>query len=266
MLGTLMKYELKSVGRVMLPIYGAFIVISILFGISLSAGEGSGNIDSFMADVIISVTGIVYALMAVAVFVVTVMMLIQRFYINLLGSEGYLCFTLPVNTGAHIANKMLSAVIWTLCGAAIAVISAVILLLFFVSPGEIFAEIDRVFDEIALYFSGGQIALYTVEAFVCAALACGLIAAKIYASIAAGQIWSNHRVLGAVAAYIVFGIAETILFNIVRVIGRSFNGVVTFDSSNISMLFISVIAVQAVLIAAYWAVTYGMLDRKLNLQ
>ena len=73
MLGTLMKYELKSVGRVMLPIYGAFIVISILFGISLSAGEGSGNIDSFMADVIISVTGIVYALMAVAVFVVTVM-------------------------------------------------------------------------------------------------------------------------------------------------------------------------------------------------
>lgn len=266
MLGTLMKYELKSVGRIMVPIYGAFIVISILFGISLSAGRGSGNIDSFMSDVTTSVTGIVYVLIAVAVFVVTVMMLLQRFYINLLGSEGYLCFTLPVNTNAHIANKMLSAVIWTLCGAVIAAISAVILLLFFVSPGEIFAELGRVFDEIALYFSGGQIALYTVEAFVCAVLVCGLIAAKIYASIAAGQIWANHRVLGAVAAYIAFGIAETILLNIVRVIGSGFNVVVAFDSYNISMLFISVIAVQAVLIAAYWAVTYVMLDRKLNLQ
>ena len=266
MLGTLMKYELKSVGRIMLPIYGAFIVISILFGISLFVWDGSGNTDSFAGDVAISITGVIYTLLAVAIFVVTIILIILRFYKNLLGNEGYLCFTLPVSTNAHIANKMLSAVIWTLCGAAIAVISAVILLLFFVSPGEIFAEIDRVFDEIALYFSGGQIALYTVEAFVCAALACGLIAAKIYASIAAGQIWSNHRVLGAVAAYIVFGIAETILFNIVSVIGRSFNGVVTFDSSNISMLFISVIAVQAVLIAAYWAVTYGMLDRKLNLQ
>ena len=31
MLGTLMKYELKSVGRVMLPVYGAFIAVSILF-------------------------------------------------------------------------------------------------------------------------------------------------------------------------------------------------------------------------------------------
>ena len=266
MLGTLMKYELKSVGRIMLPIYGAFIAVSILFGISLSAGVGSGNTDSFMSGVTTSVTGIVYVLMAAAVFVVTVMLLIQRFYINLLGSEGYLCFTLPVNTNAHIANKMLSAVIWILCGAAVAVISAVILLLFFVSPGEIFVELDRVSDEIALYFSGGQIALYAVEIFVIAALVCGLSAAKIYASIAAGQLWANHRVLGAVAAYIVFGIAETILLNIVRAVGNGFNTVVIPGESNFNLIFISVSVTMAVLIAAYWAVTYVMLDRKLNLQ
>lgn len=43
MLGTLMKYELKSVGRVMLPVYGAFIAVSILFGITLYAGVGNGS-------------------------------------------------------------------------------------------------------------------------------------------------------------------------------------------------------------------------------
>ncbi len=266
MLGALMKHELKSVGRVMLPIYGAFLAISILLGTSLYIWDGSGNIDSFAGDIVISIAGVIYALLAIAIFVLTIILIIQRFYKNLLGNEGYLCFTLPVSTNAHIANKLISAVIWTLCGVAVGVISLIILGLFFVSPGEIFFGLERVLDEIELYFSSGQIALYAVEVFVCAVLACVLIAAKVYASIATGQLWTNHRVLGAVAAYIIFGIAETVLLNIAGIVGNNVNVDIAFDNSGISTMFIFVIAGQAVLIAAYWAVTYVMLDRKLNLQ
>ena len=162
MLGTLMKYELKSVGRVMLPVYGAFIAVSILFGITLYAGVGNGSESSAITNIAMSVTGIVYVLLAVAILVFTIILIIQRFYKNLLGNEGYLCFTLPVNTNTHIANKLLSAVIWVVCGAVIAGISAFILITVFVTPGELFTDIGRVFDEVRLYISDGQIALYGV--------------------------------------------------------------------------------------------------------
>ena len=276
MLGTLMKYELKSVGRVMLPIYGAFIAVSILFGVSLFAGEGRGEDSSFITDVAMSITGIVYVLLAVAIFVLTVILIIQRFYKNLLGNEGYLCFTLPVNTNAHIANKVLSAVIWTVCGALIAAISGFILLTFFVTPGEMFTDLGRVLDEITMYISGGQMTIYAVEIFALAVFSFALTAVKIYAAIAAGQMWTNHRVLGAVIAYIAFGICESILGNIAgAVTGDNFNFVATvgehFDVAvnglgELNVVFLIAIAVQLVLIAAYWAVTYVMLDRKLNLQ
>ncbi len=268
MLGVLLKYELKSVGRLMLPIYGAFIAVSILFGISLFVWDGSGNTDSFAGDVAISITGVIYTLLAIAIFVFTIILIIQRFYKNLLGNEGYLCFTLPVSTNAHIANKLISAVVWALCGIVVAGISMVILVLFFVTPGEIFEGIDRVFNEVLLYIGSGKFTLYAVELFAIAVLGCGQCAIKIYASIAAGQIWTSHRVLGAVAAYIVFGICEVILLNIAdKICGGSFNLILTASGDySINAAFLFIIAVQAVLVAAYWAVTYLMLDRKLNLQ
>lgn len=267
MLGTLMKYELKSVGRIMLPIYGAFMIISVLFGVSLFTGEGSGA-DSFLSDMATTVTGIVYTLAAVAVFVVTIILLLQRFYINLLGNEGYLCFTLPVDTNAHIANKVISAVIWIICGMIVACISATILLSFFVTPNEIFAGVKSVLDEIQLYMTNGEIALCIVELIVLVIVTCGLTAVKIYAGISAGQIWSNHRIIGAVAAYIVFGICESILINAAVHIGDGWFSMAVNNADNRGalILILVLIAVQCVFIAIYWVVTYLMLDRKLNLQ
>lgn len=266
MLGTLMKYELKSVGRVMLPIYGAFIAISLLFGLSMFIGEGRGEDSSFIASVVTSVTGIVYVLLAVAIFVFTIILIIQRFYKNLLGNEGYLCFTLPVSTNAHIANKLLSSVIWCACGVVIAGASAFILLSFFITPGEMFAGLDSVMQEILLHISGGELAKYAVELVVLTIFSCAMVTIKIYASIAAGQLWTNHRVLGAVAAYIVFGICESIVLNIMGAISSNTVNFTVNSAEELSGFFLLAIVIIAVFIAAYWAVTYVLLDRKLNLQ
>ena len=46
-----------------------------------------------------------------AAFVVTAVILIQRFYKNLLGSEGYLMFTLPVTVTQHLLSKTIIAVV-----------------------------------------------------------------------------------------------------------------------------------------------------------
>ena len=71
------------------------------------------------------------------------------------------------------------------------------------------------------------------------------------------------------------GICESILGNIAGAVTGDFNlaviGSDNFDIavdglSGLNTLFLIGFGVQLVLIAAYWAVTYVMLDRKLNLQ
>ena len=63
-----------------------------------------------------------------------------------------------------------------------------------------------------------------------------------------------------------FGICESILVNIAgAVCGDVFDFAVN-SADEFGTLFLWGIAAQAVLIAVYWAVTYVMLDRKLNLQ
>ena len=88
MLGKLLKYELKATSRVFIPLYIAILVVSIVNGLSL-------NLE------ILNIQGlatIVLMCLFISLFVITIVVTIQRFNKNLLKDEGYLMFTLPVNS------------------------------------------------------------------------------------------------------------------------------------------------------------------------
>ena len=96
MLGKLMKYEIKATGRTLIPLYIALLAFAIINKIFIGTGlsdklEGFGSI-----PFILSIFG--YGFTMAAVFIVTFFVIIQRFYKNLLGDEGYLMNTLPVTT------------------------------------------------------------------------------------------------------------------------------------------------------------------------
>ncbi len=55
----------------------------------------------------------IYCLLIAAVFVMTLVVTIQRFNKNLLGDEGYLSFTLPVKVTATSYSKMIISLMWT---------------------------------------------------------------------------------------------------------------------------------------------------------
>lgn len=126
MLRKLLKYELSAMGRILLPLYGALIFMSLIMGIVVN-----------VLDVLPIFSGIVvflYVAVAVGSAVMTVIIIVQRFYKNLLGNEGYLMFTLPVSIGKHVWNKVIAAGIWMSFGLMIGILSALIIVS---STGEV---------------------------------------------------------------------------------------------------------------------------------
>ena len=111
MLGKLIKYDLKALAKILAPLWGVLLVMGIIFGISIRSNlEGIGN-----TMIVFSLVVIVAVI--VAIFVVNVIIVIQRFWKGLLQEEGYLMFTLPVTTRSLILSKVISALIIS-CGTA----------------------------------------------------------------------------------------------------------------------------------------------------
>ncbi|MFR4414399.1 MAG: hypothetical protein ACLT4C_03525 [Butyricicoccus sp.] len=102
----LLKYEWKACARTCLPLYGVLILMSLISRI-LYVIPKNASLD-FMLPAIGSM---LYMGVMMAAFVVTAVILIQRFYKNLLGSGGYLMFTLPVTVTQHLLSKTIIAVV-----------------------------------------------------------------------------------------------------------------------------------------------------------
>ncbi len=73
-----------------------------------------------------AIGSMLYMGVMMAAFVVTAVILIQRFYKNLLGSEGYLMFTLPVTVTQHLLSKTIIAVVMIGLSGLSALISIII--------------------------------------------------------------------------------------------------------------------------------------------
>lgn len=100
MLRKLLKYEFKATGRLIGVIYLAVLAAAIVTGIIGRFSDATiDNPIAFMIFVAI------YAILIVALIVVTILMIIERFYKNMLTGEGYLMHTLPVPTWMHVGAK-----------------------------------------------------------------------------------------------------------------------------------------------------------------
>lgn len=169
MLGTLLKYEFKAVGRILLPLFGAWLIAAALLGLSIG-GDGGQSV-LFMV-----LTALLYGGVAMAALILTTIILIQRFYKNLLGNEGYLMFTLPVSTGQHIINKLLSASAWGTIGTVVAIASGLLIAMTIEGPGTLFEEIRFMVGDLQVVLGEGGITfLLMLEMLVVIFLAFGVV-------------------------------------------------------------------------------------------
>ena len=268
MLGKLLKYELKATSRVFVPLYIAILVVSIVNGLSL-------NLE------ILNIQGlatIVLMCLFISLFVITIVVTIQRFNKNLLKDEGYLMFTLPVSSKHLVLSKYLTSLIWTFLSFVVAFLSFTII---FMIPTYKYFDFSYFINEFNLLFSNmlnlnilGQflkiillmIISYTIFIF------------NVYLALSVGQlpIFNRFRNVSSFIGFLVINLLISYAQNIVSLfvndasvnieaidnINYAINSVASIVSKGLNIAIVINIIIILVL---FFATTY-ILDKKLNLE
>src|SRR5690554_6222607 len=112
MIKELLKYDIKSTARYLLPLYAISFAISLVNGL-MKPFDIIENTQGFNLQVIASFMLVtIFYIMIFGILIGTILIQIQRFQKNLLTDEGYLSFTLPVKTWQHIISKLISSLMW----------------------------------------------------------------------------------------------------------------------------------------------------------
>ena len=265
MLKKLLKYEFQATGRIFLPLYGALIVVAFIQRLFLAFNLNS--LDSLALNILTAMVPTIFGALIMAICVVTFIMMIQRFYKNLLGREGYLMFTLPVSVSKLIWSKLIVIVVWSILSVLIGILSFFIV---FLQSGD-FTLIMSEFGELLKQLHINHFMLSAVETVV-------LILSEvlsIYLSMAIGQLSNKHKVLSAVGAYIGISIlVNNVVMAVVISAGNSplgdtlfrtlFSGLNEVQTVNVGlMIIILFFVIQAVV---YFLITKHLLTKKLNLE
>ena len=262
MLKKLMKYELLATGRVFLPLYGALLLIAGFSWLLKSLGMSTpGNI-----GIVVSV------ILIVGIFVLTLVLTIQRFRQNLLSNEGHLMMTLPVKIDYLILSKLFVSAIWVVCSTLV-VILAILLL---AADNQSFSEIAKAFRQFGwiITTNAPQIILYAIETLVFIVVSILLTALILYACMSLSMLVNTRRGLFTFAAFIVITTAIQVLSAYIGIfltkLDITYNVENVFRAQNSFMLsqltLFSSLAVELIGCTVFYFITRYMLKNRLNLQ
>lgn len=265
MIRKLLKYDIKSSARYLLPLYMVFLAITIINGV-INPFEVLENVKGFNLQMIFStIIIILYFIMAFGILIGTAIIMIQRYYKNLLGDEGYLSFTLPVKPWQHIVSKLINTVLWTIISILIVFVSALI-----ISRTSMSSFIDgfRLFlDELGIVFGSSiyiSFPLYMIIAFLLSILI-------IFNAIIIGHQFQNKIAASFVAYFVLYLITQlAILLTIVIYMLTSYSSFANIPMNpdsipNGDILFASLSVVLLILaIGHYLSINY-LFKNRLNL-
>ena len=268
MLGKLLKYELKATSRVFIPLYIAILVVSIVNGLSL-------NLE------ILNIQGlatIVLMCLFISLFVITIVVTIQRFNKNLLKDEGYLMFTLPVSSKHLVLSKYLTSLIWTFLSFVVAFLSFTII---FMIPTYKYFDFSYFINEFNLLFSNmlnlnilGQF----IKIILLMIISYTIFIFNVYLALSVGQlpIFNRFRNVSSFIGFLVINLLISYAQNIVSLfvndasvnieaidnINYAINSVASIVSKGLN---IAIVINLIIILVLFFATTY-ILDKKLNLE
>ena len=147
MLGKLIKHELRGSGRTMLPFILVSLFLSVMAGLSMRAMEHQQDYSWF--SILFGIVIFLFVAGLMAVCIMSVVVVINRFRQNLLGDEGYLMFTLPVSVDQHLWSKLIVSAIWFAATALTCMLAVMLMLLCNINTFEIdWSEVGYVMGEL----------------------------------------------------------------------------------------------------------------------
>ena len=202
MLGKLLKYEIPAMGRKLLPLYAAWAATALLLGLTTQSADSKNE---FM----VVISALLYTAIATTIFVMTIIMIVQRYNNSLLGDEAYFNHVLPVSVAEHIGNKAISATLWIFVTILVAIFTGLLIGIgALIVSGEFISlrELIRGFYEIELPKHFG---LYVIEVLLLTITGTVKTIMQIYAAITIGHQVPNRTTLASIGAYILIMIFES---------------------------------------------------------
>ena len=259
MLGKLIKHEFRATGRILLPVYLVMLLTAALVrGFQVLTEQTAGEFMRALA--VLSVL-----LFSAAVFggsILAFVLMIYRFYKNLMTDEGYLMFTLPVSVTQHIFSKAIIAVAMCFLSCLVAFLS-ILLLSHGINPAAF-----SFFDLAAVP--------YVLEGLLWLVLCAFAAVLFIYLCIALGHLAKKHRLLMAFVWYFVLSTAVQIIGMLVMMAGGNVvsesmaRSIVLFwksmGSGAVHFVVLILCLVSAAAAAICFAGTRYILTHKLNLE
>jgi hypothetical protein len=261
MLSKLLKHEFKATARLLVPLYIILLCTTIVNRIIVGLEIFDGVL-GFVSGFLITA----YVLLIVGILVVTCLLMIIRFYKNLLTDEGYLMFTLPTKPYHLINSKLIVTTFWTLF-SFVTILGS--LFVVFITP-ERYDSMREILvsamDELYTGFGDNWILLF-VEFIIMIFISLIANVLLIYVSIAVGQLFTGHKIIGSFVSYIAISTVIQILMVIVTFIFGYFFVDSINDITTIPQLIfpISIFLVIIESILFYIATNY-ILEKKLNLE
>lgn len=270
MLGKLLKQDFRATARIMLPLYVAVPVLGLFTNLITHLCE---NQDGFLINAISALVSFVFSLSLIAAVVTTVVLMILRFYRNLMTDEGYLMFTLPVSTTELIFSKLIVSVVWFLGTFAV---DALGMLLSGMLGG--YEDVVRFrFARFAFTFNvpynspitqaqAGRLAAGVVVLVILCGLALCLMT---YAAMAIGQSFKKNKGLMSVVFFFVLWIGTRIVLTLIfgAFYGPASSAVNTMTVLQALWTVLGCACVGALAFCVgFFFLTHGMLRKHLNLQ
>ena len=205
MLSKLLKHEFRATGRTMLPVYAAVVVLAVLANFSIRV------IDRSVHTLLTIFCGLIIAAFVIGIIaagIMTVVMMIKRFYTNYLKDEGYLMHTLPVSVHELVWSKMIVSVVWF--AATFVVIWLVILLTALIQTGTSLAQFFAGFPswaEIKAFMEqagirSGDLWVIGLEMLLAVVVAGLYTCLHFYAAMSLGHMFAKDKILLSIVFFV----------------------------------------------------------------
>lgn len=234
---------------------------------------------------------VLYLSVIFAIAVLCFVSTVQRFYKNLLGREGYLMHTLPVNENQLILSKLLTSMVWVLCSGLVGIVCITVMVSIGVIDSETFGMVDwNSWKQLWQMLYGELGAKFWLVTFWTILINLARLASLIlcvYAACMIAHQFPKHVMVAGILAFIGLNIVETQLDKLLgtndvsmivdvtyRVVDVNVTGVsygvtpmrwlTAALGTDVGYLFC--FAVTAAIAAAYFFLTRWLMKHKLNLE
>ena len=274
-----MKYELRSLARIVLPLLIIFLCAAMLMSLGFMMegrifqfSEGSETDAALSAIFALteSLLGLGIVLLMVAINITVYILIIHRFYMSFFTDEAYLTFTLPVTMDCHLMIKIVSMFVWNVATLVVTILGALIIF------GGLTVGYTEQVQEVFSYFSyikeilqmHWQSASDNLGAQLVVTVLNGLTeyifqSLLIYFSITLGcMLFKKHRLLGAILSFFVINTLESWIRSIFQSLITGFG--MTSGAVYLLQMIFSIVFMIVGMIALYLGTRY-ILQKKLNL-